>query len=264
MTVKKALVLILLASSTLVSVAQDSTRNKPNEKQQKISALAKQEEEGILTYKRQNIFGIQLRTNGYGVYFEHGRSRSPRLTNLYLLELTEIKHPKEEKEPSGDGFLSGSFIYGKINNFYQAKLGFGQQYIFGQKGNKNGVAVMAAYQGGVSVGMLKPYYVSVVDGTGERDVKYESADSINYFLAGSKILGASGIGKGWDELKINPGVFVKTSLRFDFGRFNETVKAIELGLSLEGYSKEVAQLARVEKKRLFMQGHVAILFGRRK
>lgn len=262
MTVKKPFLLLACALSSLFSFAQDTTRNEPSEKKQRINAQAKQEEEGILTYRRQNIFAFQLRTNGYGMYFEHGRSKSPRLTNLYLVELSETKHPKEEKEPSGDGFLSSTFVYGKANNFYQAKLGFGQQYILGQKGNKNGIAVMAVYQGGLSLGLLRPYYVLGVVGNKEKDIKYESADSID-FLTG-QILGASGLSKGWDELEVNPGAFVKTSLRFDFGRFNETVKAVEIGMSLEAYSKEILQLARVEKKRLFFQGHVAILFGRRK
>jgi hypothetical protein len=262
MKLKKPLFLLALLTTVSSLLAQDTTRNATSEKKQKINAQAKQEEEGILTYRRQNIFGLQLRTNGYGVYFEHGRSKSPRLTNLYLVEITESKHRKEEKEPVGDGFLSTSFVYGKVNNFYQAKLGFGQQYIFGQKGNKNGVAVMGVYQGGLSIGFLRPYYVVGFVNNKEKDIKYESADSIA-FLTG-EILGASGLAKGWNELEVNPGAFVKTSLRFDFGRFNETVKAVEIGVSLEYYSKEILQVARTEKKNLFFQGHVALLFGRRK
>jgi hypothetical protein len=263
MIVKKAILFLAIAFSTSFVMAQDTTNNRPSEKQQKINAMAKQEEEGILSYRRQNTFGLQLRTNGYGFYYEHGRSRTPRSTNLYLLEFTEIKHPKEEKESSGDGFLSSSFVYGKVNNFYQTRLGFGQQYIFGQKGNKNGVAVMGVYQGGLTLGLLRPYYLVVIDGNKEREVKYNSPDS-TLFLTGATIAGAAGLGKGWNELEINPGAFVKTSLRFDFGRFNESVKAIEIGMSLEAYSKEVHQLAYIEKKRLFFQGHVALLFGRRK
>ena len=263
MIVKKAFLVLTLASISTIAIAQDTTRNRPSDRQQKIDAMAKQEEEGILSYRRQNIFGLQLRTNGYGFYYEHGRSRSPRSTNLFLFEFTEIKHPKEEKQSSGDGFLSSSYVYGKVNNFYQAKLGFGQQYIFGQKGNKNGIAVMGIYQGGLSLGLLRPYYLMLINGTSERDIKYESADSTD-FLTASVIGGSSGIRKGWDELTVNPGAFIKTSLRFDFGRFNESVKAIEIGMSLEAFSKEVFQLAHNEKKQLFFQGHVALLFGRRK
>ena len=114
-----------------------------------------------MNYSKQTSFGLQLRTNGYGLFLEIGRSRSPRFTNLYVLELTEIKHPKEEKVSNVSTFFSNSFIYGKINNFYQAKLGFGQQYVFGQKGNKNGIAVLGIVHGGLSLGLLKPYYIQI-------------------------------------------------------------------------------------------------------
>ena len=119
---------------------KDRKAEKKEEKRKRTNAIIKQEEEGVLAYNKQAAFGLQLRTNGYAAFFELGRMKSPRFTNLYLLEVSEIFHPKEEKVPSTDqNYFGGSFKYGKINNFYQAKLGFGQQYVLGQKGNKNGI-----------------------------------------------------------------------------------------------------------------------------
>ncbi|HRF20029.1 MAG TPA: hypothetical protein PK977_17755, partial [Chitinophagaceae bacterium] len=105
--------------------------------------------------------------------------KTNRKTNIYRLDITEIKHQKEEKLTSGVVFFGNPFIYGKVNNFYQATLGFGQQLILGQKGNKNGVAVTAIYNGGLALGLLRPYYVEVEDPlTGENKViKYSTQDS---------------------------------------------------------------------------------------
>jgi hypothetical protein len=255
--------------------SQDSTGKAPSsktrEKKQRTAAIIKQEEEGVLAYRKQSAFGIQLRTNGYGFFYELGRMRTPRYTNLYTLEITEIKEQKEDKvTPLNSGAFNSSFIYGKINNFYQAKLGFGQQYIVGQKGNKNGIAIMGIYEGGISFGFLKPYYLSIKDPSGDkRDIKFQSADSTT-FLNGS-IEGSSGFGKGWNELKMVPGLFLKTALRFDFGKYNEKVQAIEIGLSLEGYSQKIKLMADefggqklVTPKQLFFQGHLAFVFGGRK
>lgn len=222
--------------------------------------MAKQQEEGVLAFNKQIAGGVQLRTNGYGAFLEIGKARSPRFTNLYVFEITEIKHNKEEKA-SGDGFFSNSFVFGKINNFYQAKLGFGQQYVFGQKGNKNGVAVLGIAQGGLSTGLLKPYYVK--DRTTGNDIKYDSKDSL-LFLTPSEISGGSGFTKGWSELKIKPGVYLKTALRFDFGRFNESISALEIGVSLDYYFSKIPQMAYNEPKQLFFQGHIAYVFGKRK
>lgn len=257
--------------------AQDSAKQKNNppvtrkiskedrkaEKKQRINSIIKQEEEGNLSFRKQSVVGVQLRTNGYGLFYELGKRKSARYTNLYSLELTEIKHRKEEKSPGGENFFSNSYVLGKINNFYQAKLGFGQQYILGQKGNKNGVAVTASLQGGLDMGLLKPYYIDIQDASGvDRSVSYQSDSSA--FLNPQIIYGGSGLTKGWNELKVKPGLFVKTALRFDFGRYNETVDALEIGLSLEGFSQKIPILLFNDPKQLFLQMHIAFVFGGRK
>ncbi len=273
----KKIITVFFVFATLYSVAQDSTatrrsskNERKEEKRQRLNAIMKQEEEGILVYEKQTVGGIQLRTNGYGALLEIGRAKSPRFTNLYLLELSEIKHVKEQRQETSNGIFSNSFIYGKINHFYQAKLGFGQQYILGQKGNKNGIAVMGIYQGGLAMGLLRPYYLNVNDNTEARDIKYDSPDSL-LFLNG-EINGGSGFSKGWNEIKIKPGAFVKAALRFDFDRINETVKAVEIGVSLDAYAQKIAIMAprgingqeAVKPQQLFFQAHIAVLFGRRK
>lgn len=274
---KKVITIACFFITSLSVFAQDSTTNKSSkearssEKRQRIDAMSKQEEEGVLLFHKQSAFGIQLRTNGYGVFYEIGRFRSPRFANIYLIELTEIKHPKEEKTQTGNGFVSNSFIYGKINNFYQFKLGFGQQYIFGQKGNKNGIAVMGLYQGGLSLGMLRPYYINIQENGQERSIKYDPDDSTHKFLTGA-ITGSSGLGKGWNEMEYVPGAFVKTALRFDFGRYNELIQALQIGLSVDAYSKKIEIMAPTDKngneavkpKQIFVEGHIAFVFGRRK
>lgn len=267
---KKIILFGLFIALCAASFAQDSSGKAPTRKERKKAersrriSLARQDEEGVLSYSRQTSFGVQLRTNGYGAFLEIGRSRSPRFTNLYLLELTEIKHAKEEKMSNASTFFSNSFVYGKINNFYQAKLGFGQQYVFGQKGNKNGVAVLAIVHGGLSMGLLKPYYIQVQEQTsGLRDIKYDSKDSV-IFLDLGRIVGGSGFSRGWNELKLQPGAFVKTALRFDFGRFNETIQALEIGMSLDAYASKIPQMVYSAPRQLFFQGHFALVFGHRK
>jgi hypothetical protein len=268
--VKKFILLLTLLSAGFITVAQETTSRTPTKKERKRAerarqnAQSRQDEEGVLSFRKQTAFGVQLRTNGYGAFVELGRARSPRFTNLYLLEITEIKHPKEEKISNTSTFFANSFVYGKINNFYQVKLGFGQQYVFGQKGNKNGVAVLGIVHGGLSLGMKKPYYIQIQEQqAGARDIKYDSNDSLS-FLDLSRTIGGSGFTKGWNELKFVPGAFLKTALRFDFGRFNETVQALEIGMSVDGYASGVPQLVYNKPRQLFFQGHIALVFGSRK
>jgi hypothetical protein len=267
--VKRILLLLCLVFASCILFAQDNSNKKDRkqankeEKRKRTNAIIKQEEEGVLAYNKQTAFGLQLRTNGYAAFLELGRMKTPRFTNIYSFEISEIFHPKEEKVPSTDqNYFGGSFKYGKINNFYQAKFGFGQQYVFGQKGNKNGIAVLGIYEGGLSLGLLKPYYIDVNQNSGSRSIKYSGADT-TAFLS-DNILGSSGLGKGWSEVKIRPGAFIKLSLRFDFDSYNETIKALEIGLSVDAYAKKIEQMAFAKPHQMFFQGHIGFVFGGRK
>lgn len=266
---KKLFLLLFFTVAGFTLMAQETTKNKNEKKEarrKKISELIKQAEEGVLVYSRQSIFGFQFRTNGYGAYFELGRMKTNRRTNIYRLDITEIKHSKEEKLQGAGVIFGNPFIYGKVNNFYQVTLGFGQQYILGQKGNKNGVAVSAVYNGGLALGLLKPYYLEVqnASGSGENEVIKYTGDNKDVFLGSTGIVGSGGFGKGWNELSVKPGAFVKTALRFDYGRFNEVVNGLEIGLSGEFYSSKIPIMLDQKDKQFFIQGYISILFGRRK
>ena len=61
--------------------AQDSSGRKLSKadkkaaNRQRINAIIKQEEEGNLSFRKQSVFGLQLRTNGYGAFYELGKRR---------------------------------------------------------------------------------------------------------------------------------------------------------------------------------------------
>lgn len=265
---KKIILFLFISISSLSLLAQDATSKKNSkadrkaEKRQRINAIIKSEEEGNLSFTKQSAFGIELRTNGYGVFYELGRRRSERFSNIYSIEISEIKHKKEEKLNQVQNFFANSFIYGKQNNFYQAKLGFGQQYILGQKGNKNGVAVIASLSGGLSMGFLKPYILQVQDSLGQtKNISYEQ-DSVDFLSGG--IIGGAGFTQGWNQVKLKPGLFIKAAMRFDFGRYNESIQALEIGVSLEAYSQKIPIMVYNNPQQLFFQGHVAFVFGSRK
>ncbi len=268
---KKLIILIVLVSFFMSAFSQNTVRVKSRaeerreERRKKINELIRQDEEGVLIYSKQSIFGVQLRTNGYGLFYEKGKSKSQSITNLFDIEFTEIKHRKEDKLPNGSGSISfgNPYIYGKLNNFYQFQVGIGQQRILGQKGNKNGVAVSFIYKGGLSLGLLRPYYIDVLDDNrASKTIKYTPQDSA-LFVSGF-IIGGAGIGKGWNEMEFKPGAYAKTSLRFDFGRFNEVVSAIEIGVSADFYSSKIPQMLFQKQNQFFYQGHISVMFGHRK
>jgi hypothetical protein len=255
---------VVLIVCFTVSAQSEKAKDKKEERREKINALKKQAEEGVLVYRKQSIFGAQMRSNGYGLFYEVGKMKTNRKTNIYRVDLTEIKNHKEEKIPAGGVIFGNPYIYGKVNNFYQLTFGFGQQYILGQKGNKNGVAVSMIYNGGLAMGILRPYYLEIQDPMTSENRFIRYTDDNDLFLDNAVIIGGAGIGKGWSDLEISPGVFGKFALRFDYGRFNEMVSGIEVGISADYYTKKMPILLLQKEKQLFYQAYIAVLFGRRR
>jgi len=91
------IITVLVAVGSFAQNSREEKREKKEAKRQKINEMVRQAEEGVLVYEKQNIFGIQLRSNGYGAFYELGKMKTNRKTNIYRLDITEIKDHKEEK-----------------------------------------------------------------------------------------------------------------------------------------------------------------------
>lgn len=260
---KKILLILTLGLSVTSLWAQTETGRKTKReiRKERIDAMAKLEEEGVITLRKSTVFGGKLTSDGYGGFIEIGRARSVKKAMLFQFEITERKHLKEEKVSLIFGGTR-PFIPGKINFFYPVKMGVQMQYLLGNKGNKNGVSVTGNIGGGVSLGLLRPYLYDD-DKDGKRTwIGYESPDSA--YLQDGPAYGGPGFGTGWNKLKVNPGLYIKPAVRFDYGRYNEMVSAIEVGVTGEFYSKEIAQMIYQEKKQFFFSAYFALIFGRRK
>ena len=84
------------------------------------------------------------------------------------------------------------------------------------------------------------------------------------FLDPTGIIGKGGITKGWNEVNFVPGFQAKTALRFDYGRYNELLSAIEVGLHASYYTKPMPMLLDVPEKKFFFNAYVSLCFGKRK
>jgi hypothetical protein len=241
---------------------KEAKQRKKNERREKINELARMEEEGEIVYNKHSIFSLKLATDGYGIGYEFGKFKSNRKSIVFNFEFSEKKHPKEKREGFFDpGHLRVNYLaFGKLNTFYQARFGAAMQQVIGGKGNKNGVSVSAIYGGGLSLGMVKPYIIDAANDQGDIiPSRYPEIIDSQYIE-----IKAKGISGGWSELKLRPGLYAKTAMRFDYGRLNETVTAIEVGVSAEYYGSKIPQMLFTDYKKFFFNAYVAILLGKRK
>ena len=266
------IILYLLFLTPFYAISQ-STEKRETRKERiakdntKVKKMQAEAEKGAIIFNKQSALTISLRSDGYAIGYEHGKYKKIDKTNLWWFQFGERKHTKEEKlVQEFAGFQVGNpYIYGKINNFYFLNIGFGQQKLLGEKSSKNGIAVSATYGGGLTLGMLKPYYLEVLSRTPGQteEIKY-SDDNIGRYLNKDSIIGSAGFGKGFGEIKYVPGVFAKGAIRFDYGKFNDIVSALEIGLSAEYYTQKMPILLLNKEKTFFITGYISLIFGSRK
>lgn len=208
------------------------------------------EEKGII-YNKEFTVDFRLHTHGFALGANVGKLKTYYLTRYFNFELGHLKHPKEFRQsfdsaPSNIATSSRSYIFGKQNNFYVLRVGMGIKKYFSEKARKRGLAVGATYEAGPSLGVLKPYHLQIIryreTGGGNPAYIREEAFSefnANEFLNVDNIYGSGSTSKGFGDLSLTPGLHGKAGIHFDWGAFDEFVKAIEAGIMVDVYFRKI-------------------------
>lgn len=228
---------------------------------------------GVL-YKQERTFDIQLHTNGFALGYNSGKIKKYYLTRFYHLDIGLVKHPKEYRQSpnrQGGGFLlksSSAFAYGKQNSLLALRAGLGEKRYFSEKARRKGVAVGLSYQGGLVLGLLKPYYLNLnqtgPNGEGQVVAEKYSPENRDQFLDINNIYGAASFFKGFDEIKITPGIQGKVAAHFGLGAYEQFVRAVEVGIMFDLFFQRVPIMIIEDNQPLFLNVFLTIQLGRRK
>jgi hypothetical protein len=213
--------------------------------------------------------GFRLNSNGWSAYTDIGKVKPKDLRHsdmfysvrFWQIEFTEKKSPNEEKltsDNSGSG--SSKYIYGKINNFYALKLGYGFRKLLVGKPDPGTVSMHWVNVIGPSLGLLKPYYLNVY--SDPNAIKYSDATASD-FLNQGVIEGSAGFSKGLGEVKFIPGGHFKSAMHFDFSANRKNVIGVETGFNIEYYSSQIQLMANQAGTSYFFDIFLAIQFGKR-
>lgn len=238
------------------------------------------ESEGII-YNREFTVDVKLlQTNGFSVGVNIGQLKTYYLTRYFNFEFGELRHHKRFRQSfdfqQQASRISRAFVYGKQNNLYVLRGGFGEKRYLSEKAKRRGVAVGISYEGGVSLGILKPYYLELIRTTEPgspqdftiRSEKYSERNA-NTFLEISRIYGSSGFTEGLGEISAIPGAHGKFAMHFDWGAFDEFVKAIEAGVMVDVFLREMPimvespRVENSENRSVFINLYINLQLGKR-
>lgn len=218
-------------------------------------------EEQKILYRNEKSGSLFLSSNGFGADYRFGKRITARNQNLYQVEFMSVKHPKEVKI-NNYYYNNQSFVFGKINNFFELKGYIGKQHELFRKNDKGGISVRYNYSIGPTLGILKPIYYEVLYTTGLNLEYFSKIEKFNTSIHQSNILGRASFFKGMNELSFVPGGSARIGLSFEYSRDDVKLHALEAGLSIDLFPKEIAIMATERNNIYFLNLMVGYRFGK--
>ena len=228
-----------------------------------------------ILYNEEQNFEIRLHTNGMSIGYNKGEIIKYYLTRTFHLDIGYLRHPKEFRQNLRSQAVlqsltsTSGYIFGKQNSLLTIRGGIGQIRYFGEKAKRKGVAVGVSYQGGPSIGILKPYYLDLKrfdeeTGSGIRpsSEKY-SEENASLFLDPNSIYSYSGFFKGLGEIKFIAGLQARGAVHFSWGSNDKYVKVLESGVMIDFYARKMPLLINEQNRSLFVNLYLSLQFGKR-
>jgi hypothetical protein len=122
------------------------------------------------------------------------------------------------------------------------RFSYGIKRSIAEKADQNGVRLSFIAFGGVSLAILKPYYLELENDINSTPVDLPqrySPSTAARFLSLDSIAGAAPSHYGLSQLQPVVGIHGKVGLDFDFGKKDAFVKALEAGVMLDVYYEKL-------------------------
>jgi hypothetical protein len=215
-----------------------------------------------ILYKKEMSGSLIAHTSGWGLNFRKGNHLTGSRKSIIEIDLVSMKHSKEIKTYNPYFSNPKGFVFGKQNSLTILRTGYGILQVLNEKPYSGGVELGCLFEGGIDIGMLKPIYVIVYEGTFNA-VDSFSVKKYSYEINPEDIYGKASFIKGFDEIKFQFGAFAKIGFNFDFGSYYEFVKALQVGTVIDFYPKPVPIMALAKNNTLFINFYLSLNFGKR-
>lgn len=220
--------------------------------------------ENKILYNRQRTFGVVLHNLGLGIQYRNGKRLSIFKTRMWEFEFVSMRSYKQVRLQSYYP-NSRSFIYGKLNSAFFLRGGIMWKKLLNRKPYWGGVELRLIYGGGASLAFAKPYYYYIAyDLNNDGYVDYTplerfdpNSQSVDY------IIGRGPFSKGFSEITLHPGIYLKAGLNFEFGVRSTKIKALEIGGGLDIIPLGLSIMANNTNQILFPNLFLNFSFGKR-
>ncbi len=212
--------------------------------------------------KQEFTGGITIHNLGFGLQFRRGWNKSYFKSRILELEVVNMNNPKQVRMINSDYFNAKSYVYGKLNQVYILRAGYGFKKLLNRKPYWGGVELRLLYMGGLSVAFAKPIYLYFWDDL-HTTLKEEKYNPDNTLHNRNYIYGRAPFMSGFNEIKIYPGVYAKGGLNFEFGEYNTRIRALEAGIVAEYFPVAIPIMAFYSAQNFFLTFYLNFQIGKR-
>ena len=221
-------------------------------------------DEATIVYNNSIYGGPILHTNGWGGHITFGKGKTAFKTRIFQFEMVGMKHEKEIRTFNPYSQSTRSYIFGKLNYFFIIRPSIGSRVVSFDKIRKSGVSVGYNWRLGPSLGLTRPVYLEIaLKGPYDYpDIVVEKYDPAVHKY--EDIQGRAGGLRGFNELKLNPGIHGAFALNFEYDANRAGMKGIEVGATVDYYPmEEVEIMAFADNYQFFLNFYVCLQFGKR-
>lgn len=236
--------------------------------------IVENDQKGVV-YASEKVYEIRAHLHGLAVGYKTGKLRNFYETTYMSYELGYMVDSRQKKFSKNQARIGTtprrSFYYGKRSSLITARVSYGMKRYLSEKTKRKGVAMGIIYEGGATIGLIKPTYINVVrrDPDIEKlvveEIKY-SDDTHDDFLDFDNIYGGTRYYRGLTEITPTVGLHGKVGMHWAIGAFDQKVKAVEAGLMLDIYPRKipfVAEREDITNDFAFLKLYVSAQFGKR-
>ncbi len=230
-----------------------------------------------VVYDFETVYEGRIHAQGFTIGMKKGKLKSYYRTTYRNFEIGYIKDANERRENrnlsiSGER-ISSPFVYGKQNTFFTMRYSYGEKRYLSEKTRRRGLAIGLIYEGGVTLGLLKPYSLRVIrpnpDNPSEQSLEIiQYSDEIrDDFLNDRFIYGGAGFFRGFTSITPTIGLHGKVGMHWALGAFDKKAKAFETGIMFDVFPRNIPLLIpgdNVNNNFFFFKIYLAFQFGTRK
>jgi hypothetical protein len=214
--------------------------------------------------RREFTGGIILHSRGWGLHFRKGRNINFFRSFQWEVDGVSMKSPKQFRTIYPFSNSAKSYFYGKLNHVFITRTGLGIKKLLNRKPYWGGIELRLVYFGGISLAFAKPVYLYIINYPAGNESRTVTVERYDPELHGyDNIFGRAPFLDGIENTSIHPGIYGKLALNFEFGEYNSSIKAVELGAVIDYHPIPIAIMANNPKQSLFLTFYLEFSMGKR-